>query len=275
MTRRMTAEVRLGAYLGVVLLVAGSCGGSDPAAPGQADPSDTGMPTVPDQSQATTFRGPDQLIDPGDGGQYEADLDPANFVAHIDNPYLPLSPGARWVYEGVEDGEVERVEVVVTPDRKQILGISATVVRDTVTVDGDLVEDTYDWFAQDRDGNVWYLGEDSKEYEDGEPVSTVGSWQAGVDGAQAGIVMPADPTVGKAYRQEYYPGEAEDLAEVERRGEFASVPAGEFDDVLVIKEWNPLEPDVVEEKYYAPGVGLILEVVVEGGDGRTELVELL
>jgi hypothetical protein len=241
-------------------LVVASCGGgSDTVEPGAFAGTGSGVPAA--------------VIDPGDGGRYEADLDPVDFVAVIDNPYLPLAPGMRWVYEGVEDDEVERVEVVVTSERKEILGIWAVVVRDTVTIDGDLVEDTYDWFAQDRDGNVWYLGEDTKEYQDGEVVSTGGTWEAGVDDAQAGIVMPADPTVGHAYRQEYYPGEAEDLAEVVRLGESASVPAGEFDDVVVIKEWNPLEPDVVEEKYYAPGVGPILAVVVEGGSGREELVE--
>lgn len=270
MTRRMTAKVRIGACLCVVLPAVMSCGGADTAEPGRLTETSAATPTGP---SAPASNEPDLLIDPGDGGQYQADLDPADFVADVDHPYLPLTPGQRWVYEGMEDDEVERVEVTVTSDRKEIMGISAIVVRDTVTVDGDLVEDTYDWFAQDRDGNVWYLGEDSKEYEDGEVVSTAGSWQAGVDGAQAGIVMQAEPTVGQAYRQEYYPGEAEDLAEVVRQGESASVPAGEFDDVLVIKEWNPLEPDVVEEKYYAPGVGLILEVVVEGGDGQVELLE--
>jgi hypothetical protein len=214
------------------------------------------------------------VIDPGDGGDYAPDIDPADFVEDIDNPYLPLVPGTRWVYEGVEDGEVERVEVEVTTDRREVMGISAVVVRDTVYEDGELIEDTYDWFAQDVDGNVWYLGEDSREYEDGELVGTEGSWEAGVDGALPGIVMLAEPTVGEAYRQEYYEGEAEDLAEVAELGVSETVPAGSFDDVVVIREWNPLEPDVVEDKYHAPGIGVVLEVVVEGGDGRVELIEV-
>ncbi|MGH9138372.1 MAG: hypothetical protein ACRD0G_15225 [Acidimicrobiales bacterium] len=215
----------------------------------------------------------DAVIDPGDGGDYQPDLDPADFVETVDNPFLPLLPGARWVYEGESDGEIERIEVVVTDERRQVMGISAVVVRDTVTVDGEIQEDTFDWFAQDRDGNVWYLGEDSTEFEDGEPASTEGSWEAGVDGALPGIVMPADPQVGDAYRQEYDVGEAEDLGEVVQLGVSESVPFGDLDDLLVTREWNPLEPDVVEEKYYARGIGLVLEVVTEGGEGRVELVQ--
>lgn len=213
------------------------------------------------------------VIDPGDGGDYAPAIDPADFVDAVDNPYLPLPAGARWVYEG--DGE--RVEVVVTEQRKEILGIEATVVRDTVTDEsGALVEDTFDWFAQDVDGNVWYLGEDSTSYENGEPVDTHGSWEAGVDGAQPGIVMPADPVVGDAYRQEFLVGEAEDLAEVRRFEASLGTPTDTYTytytDVLVTGEWTPLEPEVVEEKYYAPGVGLVLEVTVDGGTGRLDLV---
>jgi hypothetical protein len=217
--------------------------------------------------------GAEAVIDPGDAGEYAPEIDPANFVEEIDNPYLPLTPGSRWVYEGVEDGETERVEVVVTDQRREVMGISAIVVRDTVSEDGELVEDTLDWFAQDREGNVWYLGEDSKEIEDGEVVSTEGSWEAGVDGALPGIVMLAEPAVGEAYRQEFYEDEAEDLGEVIETGASATVPAGSFDDVVVVREWNPLEPDVVEDKYHAPGVGVVLESIVEGGDGRVELIE--
>ena len=213
------------------------------------------------------------VIDPGDGGNYAPVIDPAEFVGEITNPYLPLTPGSRWVYQGNEDGDSERVEVVVTDERREVMGVSTVVVQDRVYQDGELVEDTVDWFAQDTDGNVWYFGEESRELEDGEVVSTEGSWEAGVDGALPGIVMLADPTPGDAYRQEYYEGEAEDMAEVAETSTRASVPAGEFSDVVVIREWNPLEPDVVEEKHHAPGVGVVLEVVVEGGDGRVELIQ--
>jgi hypothetical protein len=224
-------------------------------------------------ASTTTTAQDEPVIDPGDGGVYEPEIDPARFVDVIDNPYLPFRPGERWVYEGESDGELERIEVTVLEEHREVMGISATVVRDTVSVDGVLFEDTHDWYAQDRDGNVWYLGEETAEYEDGEVVSTEGSWEAGVDGALPGIVMHANPEVGDAYRQEYYEGEAEDLAEVVRDGGKETVPAGAFDDVIVIEEWNPLDPEAIEEKSFAPGVGMVLEVMTRGGEARIELIE--
>lgn len=212
------------------------------------------------------------VIDPGDGGNYAPVLNPSDFVDRIDNPYLPLLPGATWVYDGDDDGERTRTEVVVTSDRRQILGISAVVVRDTVTVDGVLKEDTFDWFAQDGKGDVWYLGEATKDYEDGKQVSTEGSWEAGVDGAKPGIIMPARPAPGLAFRQEFDEGEAEDMGEVVRTDGTATVPFGRFDDLVVIREWNPLEAKVVEEKYFARGVGYVRGVVVAGDTGKEELV---
>jgi hypothetical protein len=225
-------------------------------------------PTAAPTTSAST-----PVVDPGDGGKYSPELDPASFVDTIDNPYLPMPVGAHWRYEGESDGETETVEVTVTGDRKNIMGISAFVVRDTVTIDGELVEDTYDWFAQDADGNVWYLGEDSKEYEGGVVTSADGSWQAGVDGALPGIVMPAMPAPGDVYRQEYYAGEAEDMMEIASVGGTLTVTAGAFDDVVTTKDWNPLEPDTIEEKAYALGVGKIREAKTAGGDGFAELVE--
>jgi hypothetical protein len=200
-------------------------------------------------------------------------LDPADFVAVIDNPYLPLLPGSRWVYrEQSADGGAQRVEVTVTKRTREILGIAATIVHDVVRADGGIVEDTWDWYAQDRDGNVWYLGEDTKELRDGEVVSTAGSWEAGVDGAQAGIAMPAEPEVGLAYRQEYAEGEAEDAGEVLSLDERAEVPFGSFERVLQTKDWTPLEPDAEERKYYAEDVGPVLAVTLADGS-REELVD--
>lgn len=213
---------------------------------------------------------PSLAVDPGDGGNYAPAVDPAGFVGRIENPYLPLVPGSTWVYESA-DG-VERIEIEVLAETRIVMGITATVVRDTVYEDGELVEDTFDWFAQDAAGNVWYLGEESTEYEDGEPVSTAGSWEAGIDGALPGIVMYANPAVGTAYRQEFYEGEAEDMAEVIAIDGAESVPFGEFQSLIVIREWSPLEPDVAENKYYAAGVGVILELKVAGEEGRVELV---
>jgi hypothetical protein len=178
----------------------------------------------------------------------------------------------RWVYESETEDGLERIVVEVTDDTRVVMGVETVVVRDTVTLDGEVIEDTYDWFAQDDDGNVWYFGEDTTAFEDGEE-STEGSWEAGVDGAHPGIVMFADPEPGDPYYQEFYEGEAEDMGQVLETGKHVSVPAGEFDDVVVTKDWTPLEPDVVENKYYAPGVGVVLEIHVEGGDERVELVE--
>jgi hypothetical protein len=220
----------------------------------------------------TTAPAAEPVIDPGDGGRYEPQVDPADFVDAIDNPYLPLVPGTSWTYEGLDDGEQQHNEVVVTDERRTVMGISAVVVRDTVSVDGEVIEETDDWYAQDRDGNVWYLGEATTAYEDGE-TTTEGSWEAGVDGGLPGVVMPADPAVGDAYRQEYLEGEAEDMAEVVTVGATAEVTAGRYDDVVVIREWTPLEPEVVEEKRYAPGVGQLDERKTAGGTGGLELVE--
>jgi hypothetical protein len=209
------------------------------------------------------------VIDPGDGGNYSFDLTPADFVTVIDHPYLPLIPGSRWVYEG--EGEQTVVEVLT--ETRVVMGITATVVRDTVSEEGEVIEDTYDWFAQDLSGNVWYLGEETVEYRDGEPASAAGSWEAGVDGALPGIVMPAVPQVGDAYRQEYYAGQAEDMAEVARIDQTTTIAIGAYSAVIVITEWTPLDAGVVEEKFYAPGVGVIREVRVRGGSGSAELVE--
>jgi hypothetical protein len=199
---------------------------------------------------------------------------PAGFTTKIDNPYLPMKPGSRWVYrETHTDGSRQKVVVTVTEETKLIAnGVTARVVRDTVTEKGALVEDTFDWYAQDRRGNVWYLGEDTKDYENGEVVSTDGSWEAGVDGATAGIAMPARPRPGMRYRQELYRGHAEDKARVLSLDDQAEVPAGHYRNVLMTKDFSPLEPKVLEYKLYARGVGMVLSVGVSGGGGREELI---
>jgi hypothetical protein len=201
-------------------------------------------------------------------GAEAVELDAADFTTEIDNRYWPMRPGSRWVYR---EGD-QRVVVTVTDETKRMMGIEARVVHDVVTEKGELVEDTYDWYAQDDDGNVWYLGEDTKEYENGEVASTEGSWEAGVDGAQPGILLPAEPEPGMKYRQEYSEGKAEDAAEVLSLDERVRVPFGAFEDVLQTKDVTPLEPDLVEHKYYAKGVGPILAKTVSGGTGREELV---
>jgi hypothetical protein len=205
---------------------------------------------------------------------YDPKIDASDFVAGIDNPYMPFEPGATLVYEGVSEDEKETVTIIVTNKTKEILGVTATVVRDVVTVEGEIAEKTFDWFAQDRYGNVWYLGEDSKEYEDGKPVNSEGSWEAGVDGAKPGIVMLGDPQVGDRYRQEYYEGEAEDFGQILKLDESVDVPFGSYDDVLVTKDWTPLEPKVLENKYYAQGVGVVYERSLKGPKEELKLVEV-
>jgi hypothetical protein len=206
-------------------------------------------------------------------GSEPVTLDHADFRDQIDNPYLPMAPGAVWVYRETDPrGNRTKVRVTVTTRTKRILGIDATVVHDVVSDHGEVVENTFDWYAQDECGNVWYLGENTKEYEDGEVVSTEGSWQAGVDGGQAGVIMPADPQVGLVYREEYYDGEAEDAAEVLSIDEQAQVRYGHFRNVLLTKNYTPLEPRVLEYKLYAKGVGVVLALGISGGNDREELL---
>lgn len=202
-------------------------------------------------------------------------LDPAAFTTTITNPYMPLSPGTRWVYRerNAGGGPELRVTVTVTSRLRRVAGVTARVVHDVVrTRGGALVEDTYDWYAQDRAGNVWYLGEDTKEFSRGRVVSTEGSWETGVRGAQAGIAMPADPRPGLAYRQEHLEGEAEDAARVLSTDEQVEVPQGLFSGALLTKDLTPLQPKLVEYKLYARGVGLVLAVDVSGGSDREELL---
>ena len=207
-------------------------------------------------------------------GSEAVELDPADFTTDIDNPYWPMSPGSRWVYrETSGQGNIQRVEVTVTSRTKTIDGIEARVVHDLVTTpDGEKVEDTLDWYAQDSRGNLWYLGEDTKEYENGKVVTTEGSWEHGVDGAQAGIIVPAEPKQGLEYREEYYADHAEDGAEVLSVDGKVQVPFGMFGDAMITRNYSGIEPDVQELKFYARGVGPVLELLVSGGSGRDELL---
>ncbi len=206
---------------------------------------------------------------------YAPVIDPAEFLGVVDNPCFPLTPGTTHIYEGQTSDGFERVEDFVTHRPNRILGVDCTEVLNRAFLDGELIEETLDWYAQDVHGNVWYFGEFSTEFAGGVPVSTEGSWEAGVDGAQPGIIMLADPEVGDTYRQEFYEGVAEDMARVHSLGESVCVSYGCFEDVLVTKEWTPLEPGHIEYKYYAPGVGLILEVGRHSGQESIELVDII
>jgi hypothetical protein len=235
-------------------------------------------------------------------GPFVDPITPANA-----NPYFPLVPGTEWTYVADAEDGLERTVDTVTDDTRTILGVTATVLKDEVYLcedydtpamcDGNdawaLVELTYDWYAQDQPGNVWYLGEASCEYEPGAfagifdpdlPGSCetsggdpAGSWQAGVDGAEAGIIMWADPlaTRGKTYRQEYYAGEAEDMAKVLQGGLTVRVPAGTYRECIRTMDFSPLAPGAREFKYYCEGFGMVLEVSPSGGQTRNELVSFL
>jgi hypothetical protein len=206
-------------------------------------------------------------------GSEPADLNPDDFVQSIDHPYWPMAPGSKWVLTETDlEGHTQRIEMTVTDRKKRVMGIEATVVRDIVTEDGELIEDTFDWFAQDKDGNLWYLGEDTTEFENGKPVSKKGSWEAGVKGAQAGLILPGKPEVGMTYRQEYLAGEAEDAAKILSLDEHVAVAAGSYKDVLMTKDWTPLQPDTLEHKFYARGVGPVLELGLAGSKFWGELV---
>ena len=206
-------------------------------------------------------------------GDEAVTLDPADFVTAIDNPSWPMAPGSRWVYrETSSGGPGQKVVVTVKSRTKEVLGIAATVVHDEVTEDGALVEDTFDWYAQDVCGNVWYLGENTREFEDGHVVSTAGSWEAGVDDAQPGVIAPSDPEIGFTYRQEFRADEAEDVATTLSLAEQVTVPFGHVDTVRMTRETTPLEPRLLEYKWYAPGVGPVLSIAVSGGSDREELI---
>jgi len=245
--RRLTTPA-----LACLVLVLGACGDDDSGNGSQ---------------NTTAAAGGDSSLPQGSD---PVNLDAADFTTEIDNQYWPMTPGNRWVSRSSE----ERIVVEVTDRRKTVTGgIEAVVVRDTVTDNnGDLVEVTDDWYAQDRDGNIWYLGEDVKDYRDGKVVSTGGSWEHGVDGAVAGIAIPADPQRGVRYRQEYYEGEAEDRAEVRSVDARVIVPAGEFEGCLQTSDTTPLEPGVEERKYYARGVGPVLNEKVSPERFREELI---
>jgi hypothetical protein len=259
MTKTPTA-IALGA--GVALLLTG-CSATPPRADPTPSPTATATSATPEPSN------------PLPTGSQPVQLDPAEFTAEIDHPYWPMKPGTRWTYREAEDGEVKEVVVVVTTQTKKIAnGVTARVVRDTVRVDGSIIEDTFDWYAQDAKGNLWYLGEDTAEFEDGKITSRDGSFEAGRDGALPGIMLPADPAPGMRYRQEYYKGEAEDNGEVLSTAEMAEVPAGLYRGALLTKDTITIEPDVQEYKLYAKGVGPVLVLGVSGGSGREELIKM-
>jgi hypothetical protein len=207
-------------------------------------------------------------------GAYAPTIDPANFVAAVDNEYFPLKPGTRFHFEGMSEGTPQTDDVLVTDKTKLVLGVKCTVVRDTVSENGKAVERTFDWYAQDRQGNVWYMGENSLELKNGRLVRADDSWEGGVNGGKPGIIMRGHPRPGDVYRQEYYrPGGALDQARVVGTTATVRIPGGSSKRALVTVEWSPVEPQL-EKKLYVRGLGEVEEEVIAGGHERFRLTRV-
>jgi hypothetical protein len=286
---KQTYRISLAAALAGTLLAAG-CGTSPgtPAAPtgissaGQPATSSaaTGATTTGSTATGATATGSASSTPSGSThlpvGNEPVTLDPADFTTDITNPYWPMKPRTRWRYREIDiDGSVtDGVVVATTKTQKLADGITARVVRDTAREDGQIVEDTIDWYAQDKAGNVWYLGEQTAEFEHGKIVSRSGSFEAGANGAVPGIILPAQPQVGQRYRQEYLKGQAEDNGEVLATDEMTQVPAGLYRHSLLTKDTSSIEPTVVEYKLYARGVGPALAITISGGTSREHLIKV-
>ena len=206
--------------------------------------------------------------------KYNPKIDPADFTSEVTNKYFTLTTGKKMIYEEETQDGTERVEIYVTNETRVVVGVKTLVVWDRVWLEGDLIEDTRDYYAQDKEGNVWYFGEDTKEMTAGKVINTKGSWEAGVNGAKPGIIMKANPVTGESYRQEYYAGEAEDQADILALNESVSVPLGSFTGCLKTRDWTPLEPEADEHKYYCTAIGgVALEIIVEDNE-REELINV-
>jgi hypothetical protein len=227
-------------------------------------------PTETPASTATSAPSPAETMTlfTQSNGTYTVNLTPADFVDVVDNAYFPLPAGAKWEYEiRPGNGSTQTDTLEVLQEKREVNGVQATVVRDTVSAGNQIVEDTFDWFAQDKYGNVWYVGESVDNYIAGIVVNHSGSWEWGVDGALPGIIMWADPSahLNEEYRQEYYVGKAEDMGQVLSVNESLTVPFGSFDGVVKTLDFSNIET-AQEQKFYAPGIGLLKEMDVNGNE---------
>jgi hypothetical protein len=203
---------------------------------------------------------------------YNPVIKPENFTDSITNVYFPLRPGTVYTYLSPTEDGLETIVVTVLTETKMVAGVKCTIVRDIVSLDDEVIEDTYDWYAQDTDGNVWYMGEDVSNYENGVLVDHDGSFEAGIDGARPGIIMLAGPVMEMPYRQEYYFNQAEDWAKVIAMNVTVITSYAIFENCIKTEDWNGLKPDApVEYKYYAPNVGVVMEEI----EGRSEYVDLI
>jgi hypothetical protein len=244
----------------------------------QSSPTPTSTPVITQQPTAaplvTPGPTPSLAVPEGTIGP-DAWKDPSNFVATIDNPWLPFKPGTVWHYTGTKDGERAKDVTTVTSRTEVVAGVPCVVVDDKLFLNGKLEETTLDYYVQDRAGNVWYFGEDTQELDaNGNITSTEGSWRTGVDGAVPGIFMEGDPVIGHAFQQEYLAGQAEDHFEVLSLTASVTVPAGMYNVALLTKEWTPLEPDVLDHKWYVRGIGEVRELAVKGPKEELSLVSV-
>jgi hypothetical protein len=262
--RNHVAVTRLAPAILVALVLGSACTESN------ADSASGSMSPAPHRTGAATTSAISSIQETETG--YSVEINPDDFVKTIDNPYFPLEPGTKWVLKGETDQGREVDTIRVLEKTREVMGVTTTVVLDIVTINGELAEKTWDWYAQDSAGNVWYFGENTADYENGKKVGTAGAWEAGVDGALPGIIMAAEPKVTDSFRQEFYKGHALDMFWVVRTDVTKKTPYGRFDNAVHTLEWSPLEPDVIVEKYHARGVGLIAEKALAGGKEIFELV---
>lgn len=265
MARKLTASL-------VLLLVLAACSSKGEAAGTPVNTTTPAMtPTHPDRPAASMA----EAASAGPGSAYQVSIDPSHFSATVDNLWFPLKPGTTYIYEGVKDGKKLVDKFAVTHDTKVVAGVECVVVFDQGFLGDKLAERTYDYYAQDDLGNVWYFGEDTAELNpDGSVSNTEGTWHAGVGGAQPGVFMQADPVVGASFRQEYYAGRAEDQYQVMSLSESVTVPYGTFDGAMLTKETSALEPTVVDHKLYVRGIGEVSEVAAAGPKEQALLVSV-
>lgn len=238
----------------------------------------TAVASTPAAFATTSSRpkGADGLPVFGPGKQYHPVINPADFSPEVDNPWFPLPAGRTLVYSGTKDGKAAVNVFAITAKTQVIAGVTTRVIEDRLFLDGMLEERTRDYYAQDKAGNVWYFGEDTATLDEhGNVTSTDGSFHAGVDGAEAGVFMQAEPETGRRFRQEWYRGHAEDQFKVLSLAAPVSVPYGSFPNALLTRETTRLERDVVDHKHYVRGIGEVEELAVRGPLEKLQLVDVI
>jgi hypothetical protein len=267
--RALLAALTIAVSVPVFMAACGTSSGGGSASPSA---SPTAPPTSATPTATATATVAPGMIEAAPGW---GNVSASDFATSITNPWFPLKTGAVWVSRGIKDGKATIDTYRVTGQTKVILGVTCSVIRDALTQKGKVVEGTWDWYAQDKQGNVWYFGEDTKDYNaSGQVTSTAGTWQAGVNGARPGVFMPANPQVGMGGYQEYYPGQALDKYKIIKLATSVTVPYGSFKSALETQETTALEPGVLDHKYYVKGIGQVAEQTVKGPKETSFLAKL-